>query len=45
MRAALLCLVLVAGCFLSVGVDRLSMLIVLPVGAALGVLFARRGWL
>ena len=38
-------LVLVAGCFLSVGVGRLSMLIVLPVGAALGVLFARRGWL
>jgi len=38
-------LVLVAGCFLSVGVGRLSMLVVLPVGAALGVLFARRGWL
>jgi chromate transporter len=38
-------LVLVAACFLSVGVGRISMLLVLPLGAALGVLMARRGWL
>ena len=38
-------LVLVAACFLSVGVGRYSMLIVLPVSAAIGVFFARRGWL
>ena len=38
-------LVLVAACFLSVGVGRFSMLIVLPVSAAIGVFFARRGWL
>ena len=38
-------LVLVAGCFLAVGVGRYSMLLVLPLGAALGVLAARRGWL
>ena len=38
-------LVLVAGCFLAVGVGRYSMLIVLPIGAAFGVLAARRGWL
>jgi chromate transporter len=38
-------LALVAACFLCVGVGRLSMLMVLPIGAALGVLFARRGWL
>ena len=38
-------LMLVAGCFLAVGVGRYSMLIVLPIGAAIGVLAARRGWL
>ena len=38
-------LVLVAGCFLSVGVGRMSMLIVMPVAAAIGILAARRGWL
>ena len=38
-------LALVTGCFLLVGVGRVSMLVVLPVGAALGVLMARRGWL
>jgi len=38
-------LMLVAACFLSVGVGRFSMLIVLPVSAAIGVFFARRGWL
>jgi chromate transporter len=38
-------LALVAGCFLAVGIGRLSMLIVMPLAAALGVFFARRGWL
>jgi chromate transporter len=38
-------LVLIAGCFLSVGVGRMSMLIVMPAAAVIGVLFARRGWL
>ncbi len=38
-------LVLVAGCFLAVGVGRWSLLIVMPVAAALGILFARRDWL
>ncbi len=38
-------LLLVAGCFLSVGVGRMSMLMVLPVSAAIGIFFARRGWL
>jgi chromate transporter len=38
-------LALIAGCFLAVGVGRYSMLIVLPIGAAIGVLAARRGWL
>ena len=38
-------LVLVAACFLTVGVGRFSMLIVLPVSAAIGIFFARRGWL
>jgi len=38
-------LVLVAACFLTVGVGRISMLIVLPVSAAIGIFFARRGWL
>jgi chromate transporter len=38
-------LVLVAGCFISVGVGRVSMLIVMPLAAAIGVVLARRGWL
>jgi len=38
-------LVLIAGCFLAVGVGRISMLIVMPAAAVIGVLFARRGWL
>jgi len=38
-------LVLVAGCFLTVGVGRMSMLIVMPLAAAIGIFFARRGWL
>ena len=38
-------LVLVAGCFISVGIGRVSMLIVMPLAAAIGVLLARRGWL
>jgi chromate transporter len=38
-------LVLVAACFLTVGVGRVSMLLVLPLGALIGVLLARRGWL
>jgi len=38
-------LVLIAGCFITVGVGRLSMLIVMPAAAALGVFAARRGWL
>ena len=38
-------LVLVGGCFLSVGVGRASMLIVMPLAGAIGVFFARRGWL
>ena len=38
-------LALIAGCFLAVGVGRISMLIVLPIAAVIGVLFARRGWL
>jgi len=38
-------LVLVAACFMTVGVGRISMLIVLPVSAAIGIFFARRGWL
>jgi len=38
-------LVLIAGCFLSVGIGRLPLLLVMPLGAALGVLAARRGWL
>ncbi len=38
-------LLLVATCFLTVGVSRFSMLIVLPVSAAIGIFFARRGWL
>jgi len=38
-------LLLVAACFLSVGVGRLPMLMVLPIAAAIGIFFARRGWL
>jgi chromate transporter len=38
-------LVLIAGCFLSVGVGRASMLIVMPLAAAIGVFCARRDWL
>lgn len=38
-------LALVAACFLSVGVCRISMLLVLPIAAAIAILFARRGWL
>jgi chromate transporter len=38
-------LVLIAGCFLSVGIGRVSMLIVMPLGALLGVVAARKGWL
>ncbi|HUQ75776.1 MAG TPA: chromate transporter [Burkholderiales bacterium] len=38
-------LALVAGCFLCVGVGRVSMLLVMPIGAAIGVWAARRGWL
>src|SRR4051812_24635720 len=38
-------LMLVAACFLSVGVGRLPMLSVLPIAAAIGIFFARRGWL
>jgi chromate transporter len=38
-------LVLVAACFLSVGIGRVSMLIVMPLAAAIGVFFARWGWL
>jgi chromate transporter len=38
-------LVLVGGCFVSVGVGRMSMLIVMPIAAAVGILAARRGWL
>ena len=38
-------LVLAATCFLSVGVGRISMLVVLPIAAVVGIFFARRGWL
>src|SRR3954465_11088924 len=38
-------LVLIAGCFLSVGIGRMPLLIVMPLAAALGVFAARRGWL
>src|SRR5437588_11839828 len=38
-------LLLVVACFLAVGVGRYSMLLVLPISAAIGVFFARRGWL
>jgi chromate transporter len=38
-------LVLVAACFLAVGLARWSLLIVMPLGIALGIWFARRDWL
>jgi len=38
-------LVLIAACFISVGIGRMSMLIVMPAAAALGVVAARKGWL
>jgi chromate transporter len=38
-------LVLVASCFLAVGVARWSLLLVMPLAIALGILFARRDWL
>ena len=38
-------LVLITACFLTVGVGRVSMLIVLPLAAAIGVFCARRDWL
>jgi chromate transporter len=38
-------LLLVAGCFLTVGVGRWPLLIVMPLAAALGIFFARRDWL
>jgi chromate transporter len=38
-------LVLIAACFLAVGIGRLSLVIVMPLAAALGVVAARRGWL
>jgi chromate transporter len=38
-------LVLAASCFLAVGVGRVSMLIVMPLAAAIGIYLARRGWL
>jgi chromate transporter len=38
-------LLLIAGCFLTVGVGRVSMLVVMPLAAAIGVFCARRDWL
>ena len=38
-------LVLVAGCFLAVGVGRWSLLIVMPLAMVLGIFCARRDWL
>ena len=38
-------LVLIAACFLAVGIGRISLVFVMPVAAALGVMAARRGWL
>jgi chromate transporter len=38
-------LVLVAACFLAVGVGRVSLLVVLPLAAAASLFAARRGWL
>ena len=36
---------LMAACFLAVGIGRLSLLLVMPIAAAIGILAARRGWL
>lgn len=36
---------LMAACFLAVGIGRLSLLLVMPLAAAIGILAARRGWL
>ena len=38
-------LALIAGCFLSIAIGRLPLLIVMPLAAALGVMAARKGWL
>src|SRR4051812_37029923 len=38
-------LVLIAGCFLAVGIGRISLIYVMPLAAALGVSAARGGWL
>ena len=38
-------LVLIGACFISVGIGRVSMLIVMPLAAVIGVFLARRGWL
>jgi chromate transporter len=38
-------LVLVASCFLAVGVARWSLLLVMPLAITLGIVFARRDWL
>lgn len=38
-------LLLITGCFLTVGLGRVSMLIVMPLAAAIGVFCARRDWL
>ncbi len=38
-------LALVAGCFLTVGIGRLSMYVVLPMALAVALIAARRGWL
>jgi hypothetical protein len=38
-------LALVAACFLTVGVARWPLLIVMPLAIVLGVAFARRDWL
>jgi hypothetical protein len=38
-------LVLIAACFLAVGIGRISLLIVMPIAAAAGVFAARKGWL
>src|SRR5256714_3962566 len=38
-------LVLIGGCFLSGGGGRVSVVLVMPLAAAIGIFFARRGWL
>jgi chromate transporter len=38
-------LAIIGGCFLAVGIGRVSMVVVMPVAGALGVLAARKGWL